>query len=109
MTLKAHRLRGEREAVAGQIVRCPSIPHKLETSHGFDSFKAFADHLNNAVVNSYGHAGRAFIDKLMQDRTFSEKRARTLYDEFLDTLNKQHTMTAQMSRTARLFAISAVQ
>ncbi len=106
-TLKAHFNRSGREIMAGQIVRCPSIPHKLETSHGFSSFKVFADHLNNAVISSYGSAGRAFIEKLCKDKGKTLKHANELYTEFLDKLHKHHIMTAQMSRTARLFAISA--
>lgn len=106
-TLKAHFNKGGREIMAGQMVRCPSILHKLESSHGFDSFKSFADHLNNAVISSYGHAGRAFIEKLMTDTEKSQKRVKTLYEAFLGELHSLHTMTAQASRTARLFAVSA--
>ncbi len=86
MTLKAHFKRNGREIMAGHIVRCPSIPHKLETSHSFESFKAFADH---------------------KDKENALKHADALYTAFLGELHKQHTMTAQTSRTARLFAISA--
>lgn len=107
MSLQAHFSKQGRQMMAGQMVRCPSIPHKLENHHDFPDFRTFADHLNKASIATYGSPGRAFIEKMMEDTTKSQKRLKTLYEAFLGKLHARYPMTAQQGRTARLFALCA--
>lgn len=106
-SLQAHFGKQGRQMMAGQMVRCPSIPHQLEDKHDFPDFRAFTDHLNHAAITTYGSAGRLFIQILMKDITQAEKRLKTLYTSFLGEAHDRHPMTAQQGRSARLFALCA--
>lgn len=89
-------------AMAGQLVRCPSIPHELESHHHFEDFREFTEYLNNVVSKYYASAGRAFIEKVINDNDF-EKRFKKLYEEHFDEL-KAKAKNGQLSRAAKLFA-----
>lgn len=64
-TLATHLGKQGRHIMAGQLVRCPSIPHTLEDHHSFPNFKTFTEHLNSAVIDAYGSAGRVFIENMV--------------------------------------------
>ncbi len=91
-----------KSAMAGQLVRCPSVPHELESHHQFEDFREFTEHLNNAVSSYYGVAGREFIKKVIEEKDF-EKQFIRLYDKHFDELKKL-TQNGQLSRAAKLFA-----
>ena len=76
MSLPAHFSKNGREMMAGQMVRCPSIPHLLEQHHDFPDFRSFAEHLNHAAITVYGSAGRAFITRLTRTTRKTLKRRR---------------------------------
>ncbi|UJF24773.1 DUF927 domain-containing protein [Suttonella sp. R2A3] len=108
ITLDEHLARHGKQAMAGQLVRCPSISHELEAAHGFESMKAFTDHINDAVTRYYGEAGRVFIAEIVKDKAAAKERAKELYQRFLDELISNHAMGKQQSRAARLFAAAYV-
>lgn len=107
MSLPAHFSKNGREMMAGQMVRCPSIPHLLEQHHDFPDFRSFAEHLNHAAITVYGSAGRAFITQLTSDYPENVKAAQKAFETVLGELHASHTMTAQHARSARLFAVCA--
>lgn len=105
ISLQHHFSNNGREMMAGQMVRCPSIPHVLEEKHGFADFRAFVEHLNDASITTYGTAGRAFIAKLMEDPAKHLKTAEKRFNTVLGEIHARHDdMSAQQSRTAKLFA-----
>src|SRR4029453_14062513 len=75
---------------AGQEVRLVDVPADAGTGlgmfedlHGAESSKAFADQLREATPRHYGHAGRAFVAALSQDRPENLTNAQRLRDSFL--------------------------
>jgi hypothetical protein len=93
--------------MAGQMVRCPSIPHLLEQHHDFPDFRSFAEHLNHAAITVYGSAGRAFITRITSDYPENVKAAQKAFEAVLGELHANYRMTAQHARSARLFAVCA--
>ena len=69
---------GGYRAKAGQSVRLLDVPAARafgawDDLHGFANGAAFADALKKAAATHYGHAGRAFLEKLTRDtRNFSD-------------------------------------
>ena len=82
MSLPAHFSKNGREMMAGQMVRCPSIPHLLEQHHDFPDFRSFAEHLNRAAITVYGSAGRPFITRLTETTRKTSKRRRVRLRRF---------------------------
>lgn len=105
-TLEAHLVKHGRVAMAGQLVRCPSIPHLLETYHDFNCMRDFTNHLNDAVVKYYGTVGRAYINKLLENFSNNKNKVTEYYERYLGKLNSEHELSSQSARTARLFAAS---
>lgn len=101
-SLESHLSKNDRMTMAGQLVRCPSIHHQLETFHDFTDFRDFTEHLNNAVTRYYACAGRAFVKKVMNEDNFAEI-LKAKYQTHLDFL-KAKTESSQLSRSAKLFA-----
>jgi putative DNA primase/helicase len=65
-------LEGGHRAKAGQSVRLLDIPAARafgawDTLHGLASGTAFSDAIKRAATTHYGHAGRAFLEKLTRD------------------------------------------
>lgn len=104
LTLEGHLQKFGRNAMAGQLVRCPSIPYLLETYYDFANTRAFLDHLNQAAVNCYGVAGRTFITQFSEDKAFWVKTATDLCNGHLDNILSQYKLNAQFARTAKIFA-----
>lgn len=71
--LAGHMASGGYQSKAGQGARMLDIPatdraHGLfDELHGFNDGRAFADHLMQATAVDYGHAGPAFIEKLLAE------------------------------------------
>lgn len=108
VSLENHLLTHGRQIKAGQLVRCPSIPHKLETHHDFADFRSFTQHLNQAISKYYGTAGRAFITKFSENLPHWSSVASHLFDEYHETLIREFSLNSQTTRTARLFAAAMV-
>ena len=75
---------------AGQEVRLVDVPADagagyglFEDLHGAEGSKAFADQLREATTRNYGHAGRAFVTALCQDRVENVTTAQQLRDGFV--------------------------
>ena len=73
-TLAAHMAEGGREPKAGQSVRLLDIPcgrrfGLFDELHSFKDGRAMADHLLQSVGRHHGHAGRAFLERLVADQT----------------------------------------
>ena len=71
-TIGTKMLEAGHRAKAGQGVRLLDIPAARthgawDDLHGLKSGAAFADALKRAAVTHYGHAGRAFLEKLTRD------------------------------------------
>lgn len=108
VSLESHLLMHGKTVKAGQLVRCPSIPHKLETHHDFTDFRAFTNHLNHAVTQYYGTAGRAFIEQFSENKAHWTKVAHELFSQYHNQLTDDFSLNPQTTRTARLFAAAMV-
>ena len=93
---------------AGQNTRLPSIPAYTGKGHGiYDSLHHFAngaelsEHLQEAVEQQHGMAGRAFID-LIDEHTPAQ--AREIIQTFMNTLPP---LSGQARRVAQRFALVA--
>lgn len=106
VSLEGHMSKHGREAMAGQMVRCPSIPHLLETHHDFDDFRSFTQHLLDSANSYYGSVGREFIRRLLQDRPATENSLQERFGIHLTTLIESCRLSDQAVRTARLFAVT---
>lgn len=102
--LEAHLKKHGHGTMAGELVRCPSIPHKLENHHRFTDFRSFANHLNKSVTQYYGTAGREFLHIITNDLSKFKSLAAALYEQHLARLQSQYDVNDQSARTARLFA-----
>lgn len=71
-TIATTMMEGGHRAKAGQSVRLLDIPAArrfgvLDELHGFPNGAAFSDAIKKAAATHYGHAGRAFLEKLTRD------------------------------------------
>lgn len=71
-TIATAMAEGGAKAKAGQSVRLLDIPAARkfgawDNLHGLPSGTAFSDAIKTAAVTHYGHAGRAFLEKLTRD------------------------------------------
>lgn len=105
-SLEGHLLEHGRQVKAGQLVRCPSIPHKLETIHDFEDSSSFTQYLNIAVTQYYGTAGRAFINNFSENLSHWVSVASHLFNQYHEKLVKEFSLNSQITRTAKLFAAS---
>jgi uncharacterized protein (DUF927 family) len=99
---------------AGQEVRVPDIPCSssgmLEDPHGFPSLGAFAEHLKASSRTHYGHASRAFIEKLCEgwgDRDALRTRLKEMEANWMDSTIPAG-VDAQVRRVGGRFALVAV-
>lgn len=101
---------GGHRAKAGQAVRLLDIPAARtygawDELHGLSSGAAFSDAIKRAAATSYGHAGRAFLEKLTHDtRDFCT---------YLEHIKALHEFSAdggegQEKRAAARFALIAL-
>lgn len=91
---------------AGQAIRLPSIPASTqfgiyEHLHGHTSGAALSDHLQNAITEQFGTAGRAWITHI---QTMAPERIKEAANTFLSMLPP---MSGQPARVARRFALTA--
>lgn len=101
---------GGHKAKAGQSVRLLDIPAARrfgawDELHGLPSGTAFSDAIKRASVTHYGHAGRAFLEKLTRDkRNFGEylEQFKTLPSLSVDSVE------GQSKRAAGRFAMLAL-
>ncbi|SUO96132.1 DUF927 domain-containing protein [Suttonella ornithocola] len=101
--LATHLVNHGQAVMAGQLVRCPGIPHQFETHHDFPSFASLANHLNKAVIDHYGVAGRAYLTVLTDDVEHWKQKAIEVFNTHLQQLQNTYQLNAQTARTARLF------
>ncbi len=101
---------------AGQNVRLPSIPadagkgfRVFDTLHGFSDGAAFAEMLEENAKHHYGHAGRAWVEKLAdamrQDKLALIGRVNGHCDAFRACLPAE--LDGQPARVAKRFALAA--
>jgi uncharacterized protein (DUF927 family) len=110
-SLEQHIAEAGQRIQAGQEVRLVDVPADagagwglFEDLHGSENSKAFADHLREATPNNYGHAGRAFVAALSQDRPANVTHVRQLRDGFV----AQHVpagASGQVYRVAQRFGL----
>ncbi len=72
-SLSAHMSEAGQRPKAGQAVRLLDIPAKrthgaFDRLHHLEDGRAFADHLKSEVTRHYGHAGPAFIERLIREQ-----------------------------------------
>lgn len=91
-TISTAMSEGGAKAKAGQAVRLLDIPAARsfgawDELHGLPSGTAFSDAIKKAAATHYGHAGRAFLEKLTRDkRNFAEYLEKfKLLPEFADS------------------------
>jgi putative DNA primase/helicase len=105
MTEGGHRVK------AGQAVRLLDVPAQRthgawDNLHQFDTGTAFSDALKLHAATHYGHAGRAFLEKLTRDHEDS-------FSDALDTIKAMPAFQApggegQAKRAAGRFAVLAL-
>jgi putative DNA primase/helicase len=105
MTEGGHRVK------AGQSVRLLDVPAQRtfgawDNLHQFDTGTAFSDALKIEAATHYGHAGRAFLEKLTRDHDVS-------FSDALDTIKAMPEFQApggegQAKRAAGRFAVLAL-
>jgi len=95
---------------AGQEVRLIDLPadaggkHGLfEDLHGYASGQVFADEMRGRVQQAYGTAGRAFLEKMVEDRPRAIDEVRVILDAFL--AHVPLTATGQVRRVASKFGL----
>ena len=102
--LETHLKKHGHSTMAGELVRCPSIPHKLENHDDFPDFRTFANHLNKSVTQYYGTAGREYLRLLTLAPNDTKALALHIYEQHLTRLQQSYDVNDQAARTARLFA-----
>jgi uncharacterized protein (DUF927 family) len=112
-TLQQMMLEVGQKSATGQALRIPSIPCDLgelglvEDLHGFEDSKAFMQSgLEPAIADYYGHAGQAWLDKIVPDIDAISKRALELRDRFV-TEAMVRSRSGQIARVATRFGIVA--
>jgi len=105
MTEGGHRIK------AGQSVRLLDVPAQRthgawDNLHHLDSGTVFSDAIKRAAATDYGHAGRAFLEKLTRDHEGS-------FSEALDAIKalpelQAHGDEGQAKRAAARFAVLAL-
>lgn len=100
--LETHLNKHGFQSMAGELIRCPSVTHKLECCFDFTNFQAFSEHLSLSTEEYYGTAGRVFISHLI---CLKHDIIKSHYQEFIHRLSKLSD-SSQLIRTAKLFAIA---
>ncbi|WP_140919643.1 DUF927 domain-containing protein [Limnobaculum xujianqingii] len=95
---------------AGQAVRLIDIPVQRtygawDNLHGFKTGNQFSDHLKAQSALHHGHAGRAFLESLIQDKRNFSHDLNTLvaFPDF-----SSNSPEGQIKRVARRFALLAL-
>ena len=101
MTEGGHRVK------AGQAVRVLDIPAQRaygawDTLHAHEGGPAFSDALKRTASRHYGHAGRAFLDKLTRDTSDMDKQLETIKGQLLEGV---HSCDGQPARAAARLAV----
>ncbi|MEO5348349.1 MAG: DUF927 domain-containing protein [Magnetococcus sp. YQC-3] len=109
-TLEAHMQEGRLAPKAGQSVRLLDIPCArrfglFDDLHGFRDGRALADHLLQSVGKHHGHAGRAFLERLVTDETDFGATLATMADS---PQFKAAGGESQEGRAGKLFALVAM-
>ena len=108
-TLGAHMADGGREPNAGQEARLLDIPSTsrvyglFDKLHGREDGRAFADELKRVTAKYFGHAGPAFVERLIAD----DQDLPALYAETRDLPDFQSTDGLE-ARAAGWFALMAM-
>lgn len=103
-SLEGHMSKHGRNAMAGQLVRCPSIPHALEEHHDFPDFRVFTQHLTNASYQYYGTVGREFICRITDSINNVKENVRSRFEHHLSYLMQTYPLSDQSARSTQLFA-----
>jgi uncharacterized protein (DUF927 family) len=88
------------------IETAPGSQRTYENLHGFESEAALSEHLAREAARSYGHAGPAFVEHLVEDRDAAVATARQMVDRFVAQVRREDD-DAQVSRVARRFGTVA--
>jgi putative DNA primase/helicase len=78
----------------------------IEELHGYNSPSDLADHLKAASARHYGHASRAFLQKLVQDPEGAREKVRASMNLFIEK-HCPRDAQGQVWRAARRFALFA--
>lgn len=109
MTIASRMAAGGFEAKAGQSVRMLDIPvagqHGIfDALHGHASGAGLSQAIRDAAAKHYGHAGRAFVGVLIEDRRDGLNEA-----EALAAIESRFgELDGQEGRAARMLAVSAL-
>lgn len=109
-TIETSIREGGRVAKAGQTVRLLDIPvarkfGAFDELHGLTNGAALSDKIKSITANHYGHAGRAFLEKVSSD----DRDFRSYLDQFKSTPQfKSGDDGGQFKRAAARFALIAL-
>lgn len=113
VSLADHMAEGGKRVRAGQEVRMVNVPAEVtpgtcfETTHGMEGGAAFAQHIDRVTQEAYGHAGRAWLQWLVDHVDTLRERTR----EGLERLGGAWVPDAasgQVHSVGRRFALVAV-
>jgi uncharacterized protein (DUF927 family) len=78
----------------------------FEELHGYNRPSDLADHLKAASARHYGHASRAFLQKLVRDSEGAREKVRELMDKWIEKHSPKDAQ-GQVWRAGRRFALFA--
>ncbi|MGM0740691.1 MAG: DUF927 domain-containing protein [Pseudomonadota bacterium] len=116
LSLEEHMASAGRKIYAGQEVRLINLeadsgPHgAFDTLHASENGKAFADRLDQACRENYGHAGPIFVEKVMRAKD-KEENWRAFIDNFCNVVGKEADVSphdGQAQRVLKRFALVAL-
>ena len=112
-TIEAHLSEKGISMKAGQLIRFLQIPlfgqyGAFDDLHGFEDGREFSENVLLGTNNSYGQAGREWLNKLINDSEVLKKLPQ-YFDETVKKFIKQSgELTPQEARAAKAFAIVGI-
>lgn len=114
VSLEEHMASGSRKMTAGQDVRLINLEADCRTCGAFDDLhgetegEVFAERINRASFENYGHAGQRFVNAVMKN-TNKKDNWQNVVDSFCRVVAKEANLTAdgQVRRVLKRFALAA--
>ncbi len=116
VSLEAHMASAGCKMFAGQDVRLINLEAAsraegaFDVLHGSENSKIFAERVDHACIENYGHAGPIFVEKLMR-ATDKAGNWRAYIDSFCRVIGKEADVSpsdGQVQRVLKRFALAAL-
>lgn len=115
ISLSQHMATAGRKTFTGQEVRLINLEADgraegaFDTLHGEASPKFFAERIDHACYETYGHAGPLFVEALMRKSGY-EQKVRNVLDQFCANVSREADLSAtgKVQRVLKRFALAAL-